>query len=139
MPHDMQVYATTINNTWDDPTETKAKVDAATAAQRAGYASAAAAVSTEFQKIDGVPTVTTLSPTTKTAGSAQFTLTVNGTDFDSGSKVRWGSADLATTFVSPVQVTAVVPAANVVGAGTFAVAVRTGNGYLSNAVSFTVT
>ena len=47
-----------------------------------------------------VPTLTGLSPTIVTAGAAGFSLTVNGTNFISGSVVRWNGLDRTTTFVS---------------------------------------
>jgi hypothetical protein len=39
---------------------------------------------------------------------AGFTLTVHGQDFQSGAVVRWGDVNLATTFVSPVELRAEV-------------------------------
>src|SRR5205814_8516463 len=59
-----------------------------------------------------VPTTTSISPASTTAGSAQFTLTVNGTNFVSTSTVYWNGSPLTTTFVSSTQLTAIVPAAN---------------------------
>jgi len=64
-----------------------------------------------------------LLPTTVAPGSPAFTLTVNGTGFVSGSVVNWNGASLATTFVSSVKVTASVPAADLVSAGTASVTV----------------
>src|SRR5207248_2949734 len=58
-----------------------------------------------------VPTTTSISPASTTAGSAQFTLTVNGTNFVSTSTVYWNGSPLTTTFVSSTQLTAIVPAA----------------------------
>src|SRR5205807_2283293 len=43
-----------------------------------------------------VPTITSISPTSTTAGSAQFTLTVNGTKFVSSSTVNWNGSALTT-------------------------------------------
>src|SRR5205823_3263599 len=39
-----------------------------------------------------VPSITSLSPASATAGAAAFTLTVNGTGFVSGSVVNWNGA-----------------------------------------------
>jgi hypothetical protein len=64
-----------------------------------------------------IPTIMTLNPTSAKAGGAAFTLTVNGTNFVNGSTVRWNGSDRATTFVSPTQLTAVIPAADITAAG----------------------
>src|SRR5258705_10902624 len=48
----------------------------------------------------GGPTLTTLSPSSAVAGGPAFTLTVNGSNFVSGSVVRWNGANRTTTFVS---------------------------------------
>jgi len=57
-----------------------------------------------------VPTITSISPNTKTEGDAGFTLTVHGTNFVSGaSVVCLDGADRTTTFVSSTQLTATIP------------------------------
>jgi hypothetical protein len=93
-----------------------------------------------FQVNNPVPTVTTLSPTSGTAGGAQFTLTVNGTNFISTSTVQWNGTARTTTYVSSTQVTAVILAADIATGGTFPVTVvnSTPGGGTSNAVNFTV-
>jgi hypothetical protein len=65
-----------------------------------------------------VPTLTSISPTNKPAGSAGFTLTLTGTNFISSSTVKWGSTSLVTTFGSGTSLTAAVPASLVSAAGT---------------------
>ena len=70
-----------------------------------------------------VPATTGLSPATATAGGPGFTLTVTGTNFISGSVVRWNGADRATTFVSATRLTAAIPAADIATAGTAQVTV----------------
>jgi len=57
------------------------------------------------------------------AGSPAFTLTVNGTNFNSNAMVNWNGAAQTTTFVSANQVTMAVPAAAVASSGTVAVTV----------------
>jgi hypothetical protein len=54
-----------------------------------------------------------LVPDATAPGGPQFTLTVNGTGFVSGSVVDWNGSPLATTFVSSSQLTATVPASNI--------------------------
>src|SRR5438552_3305238 len=87
-----------------------------------------------------VPTTTSISPASTTAGSAQFTLTVNGTNFVSTSTVYWNGSPLTTTFVSSTQLTAIVPAANVAAVGTASVTVLNPapGGGTSNAQTFTI-
>jgi uncharacterized protein (TIGR03437 family) len=67
--------------------------------------------------INARPVVTALSPTSVTAGSAAFTLTVDGSGFAPGAVVQWDTTQLVTTFVSPTQLTASVPADRIAAAG----------------------
>jgi len=87
-----------------------------------------------------VPTTTSLSPASATAGGAAFTLTVNGTNFISGSVINWNSTALTTTFVSATKLTATVPAADIASSGTASVTVfnTTPGGGTSNAQTFTI-
>ena len=55
------------------------------------------------------PTITGLSSTAATDGSAALNLTINGTNFTSAATARWNATPLATTYVRATQVTAVVP------------------------------
>jgi hypothetical protein len=70
-----------------------------------------------------VPTLTSIQPSSATAGGAGFTLTANGTNFVQGSTVNWGSSALVTTFVSSTKLTAAVPASDIASAGNFNVTV----------------
>src|SRR5262249_46225750 len=86
------------------------------------------------------PSITSLSPASGPEGGAQFTLTVNGTGFVNGnSVVRWNGMPLATAFVSATQLTATVPAADLVEEGTASVTVANMPGGTSNARTFTIT
>jgi hypothetical protein len=88
-----------------------------------------------------VPTITTIDPTNKDAGSASFLLTVNGTGFVNGaSTIRWKGADRTTAFVSDTKLTTTVAAPDVATAGSAAVTVFTGppGGGTSNSVDFTI-
>ena len=69
------------------------------------------------------PSVTSISPTSATAGDAAFTLTVNGSNFISSSSVRWGGSSRTTTFVNSAQITAAITATDIASAGTVAVTV----------------
>jgi IPT/TIG domain len=84
------------------------------------------------------PTITTVSPRSAIAGTAGLTLTVNGTNFVSGSTVSFNGNAQATTFVSATQLTAAILASDVATAGIFKVTVTNPGGGASNAASFTV-
>lgn len=70
-----------------------------------------------------IPNIAALSPSSMAAGSPAFTLTVNGTNFNSNAMVNWNGVAQTTTFVSANQVTTAVPAAAVASSGTVAVTV----------------
>ncbi|MGI9046418.1 MAG: IPT/TIG domain-containing protein [Burkholderiales bacterium] len=86
------------------------------------------------------PTLTSISPTSATAGGATFTLTVTGSNFVSSSVVRWNGANRTTTFVSATQMSASIPAADIAAAGTAQVTVftPTPGGGTSAAQTFTI-
>jgi YVTN family beta-propeller protein len=104
-----------------------------------------------------VPVLVTISPNTATAGSAAFTLTLTGSAFISTSVARWNGTNLPTTFLSSTQLTALIPAADVLTVGTASVVVfnpqtvvagvlvkihpagSPPSGQLSNALTFTIT
>ncbi|MGE5596059.1 MAG: beta strand repeat-containing protein [Hyphomicrobiales bacterium] len=64
-----------------------------------------------------VPSVSSLSPNSAIAGGAGFTLTVNGSNFVASSVIQWNGADVPTTYVSPTQLTATIPASDITTAG----------------------
>jgi hypothetical protein len=74
-----------------------------------------------------VPFITGLSPSTAAAGVASFTLTVNGGNFVQTSAIQWngtsGQPPLATSYVSPTQLTVTIPAADIATAGAASVTV----------------
>jgi hypothetical protein len=70
------------------------------------------------------PTVTSVSASsTSYCNPAGFTLTVNGTNFVSGSVVNWNGSPRPTTFVSAMQLTAIISATDTVLLGTAAISV----------------
>lgn len=89
---------------------------------------------------NAVPQIASLSPDNVNAEVAPFILTVNGSQFVAGSSVLWNDTALPTTFVSSAQLTAGVPSANLVTAGTVSIKVRnpTPGGGTSEAASFMV-
>ena len=87
------------------------------------------------------PILTSLNPSSTTAGGGAFTLTVNGADFVVGAVVRWNGSDRATSWVSSTQLTATITAADIATAGTANVTVfnPSPGGGPSNPVSFAIT
>jgi alpha-D-ribose 1-methylphosphonate 5-triphosphate synthase subunit PhnH len=87
-----------------------------------------------------VPTVAGLSPGSAAAGGAAFTLTVNGSNFIQGAKVRWKGLDRPTAYENASRLTASIPSEDIVEAGPAAVTVFNPGpgGGTSNAMTFTV-
>jgi hypothetical protein len=85
------------------------------------------------------PVIASLSPSAAYAGTAAFTLTVNGSGFLTTSQVQWKGANRTTIYVSATQLTAAINASDVAAAGTAAVTVvNSSNGTTSVAASFTI-
>lgn len=72
---------------------------------------------------NSVPTLTSLAPTSATAGAAAFNLTVTGTNFVSTSTINFNGAPKVTTFVSQTQLTAAITAADISTVGSVNVTV----------------
>lgn len=70
-----------------------------------------------------MPTVSALAPSSVTAGSPSFVLTVNGTNFNGNAAINLNGTAQMTSRVSANQLTATVPAATVATAGTVTVTV----------------
>lgn len=87
-----------------------------------------------------VPVLASLSPASAAVGGSDYTLTVNGSGFDSTAEVSWNGSLRTTTFVSASKVTALITAADIASAGTFPVTVSNqwGTGPASNALNVTV-
>ena len=85
-------------------------------------------------------TITGLDPSWANAGGPAFTLTVDGSNFVSGSKVRWNGSDRATTFVSSTEVAAAVTASDIAAAGAATVTVYNPapGGGVSNGLRFDI-
>jgi uncharacterized protein (TIGR03437 family) len=87
-----------------------------------------------------VPAIAGLTPPAVLAGGAGFVLTVNGSRFVNGSRVRWNGADRPTTFIDSTRLTVAVPASDIAVAGMAGVTVfnPAPGGGLSNSQSFTI-
>ena len=86
------------------------------------------------------PAITTLTPDTVLEGGANFTLTVNGTNFVNGeSIIQWNGVNKTTTFISNTQLSATILAADIANDGTVPVTVLNNcNNYVSPVTNFTI-
>ncbi len=101
----------------------------------------ASAVASAAYVINGAAapsSLTSLSPAYTSAAGSQFTLTVNGSNFTSGSTVYWGSTALTTTLVSSTKVTATVPATDIASPGIVSITVQTQGASTSNTLQFEI-
>lgn len=80
-----------------------------------------------------------LVPDAAAPGGPDLTLTLSGTGFAQGATVNWNGTPLATMFANASQLTATVPAANLVTPGTASVAVANPGVEASNIAPFSVT
>ena len=92
------------------------------------------------------PVMTSIDPSSAVAGAGELTLVVHGNYFKSsnifftGSSVRWNGAAVATTYNSPTQLTATIPAVKLTTAGTAVVTVmNVSDGTTSASATFTIT
>ena len=96
--------------------------------------------SVNFAVNNPVPAITSLSPSSATAGATAQTLTINGTNFLSASTVTYNGAAHAATFGSSTMLTISLSASDQATAGSYPVVVTNPSpgGGASNAVNFTV-
>ena len=98
-------------------------------------------VTATFTTTDSSPLLTSLVPSSATAGGATFALTVNGSNFIAGSVVQWNGLARTTTFVSSTQLTATISAGDsaIPGIAQVTVVSPGPGGGASNTLIFTVT
>lgn len=88
------------------------------------------------------PAITILSPASATAGTAGFTLSVNGSSFVPCSIVQWNGGGRTTTYVNPTQLQIAVTTADIASVPATQPAITVVNpapgGGTSNAVSFSI-
>src|SRR5271163_2808833 len=65
----------------------------------------------------GAPSITSLSPSSASAGGSAFVLTINGNNFVSYSALNFNGTSLIPTFVSSHQLVATIPAAAIAQPG----------------------
>lgn len=86
------------------------------------------------------PVISSIAPSSATAGGPAITLTVRGSNFVTGSIVLWNGNTLTTTYVSATELQAAIPSGLVAAAGTAQIAVYSPgrSGGTSNTVAFTI-
>ena len=84
------------------------------------------------------PSITSISPTTAYAGSASFTLTVNGKNFVSGSAINWNNSTRTTTFIADSILQAGILTSDIAVIDSPLVTVQNPDGGESNSVRFYV-
>lgn len=88
-----------------------------------------------------IPAILNINPSTVVAGSPQFTLTINGSNFVSGATVKVGNTNRVTSFVSSQQLRVTILATEVVSIGSIPIAVTNplaSGGQSSNSVTLFV-
>lgn len=94
----------------DAVTATKAQLTAANPTPAGGTSA-----QISFVVQNPVATITSVNPTSVTAGAGATTLNITGTNFLASSVVLWNNTPLVTSFVSTTEVKAALPAADVSG------------------------
>lgn len=94
-----------------------------TAAAAAGVGCGYSSHTTTPPQPGTMPAISALVPPSTAAGSSQFTLEVDGSNFASKAFVKFGGNAMTTTFVSGTKLTAVIPASAVATAATVKVTV----------------
>jgi hypothetical protein len=84
------------------------------------------------------PAIVAINPSSVTAGSPAFTLTVSGSGFAAGAAIAWNGTALPSTVVSANQLTASIPANLVASFGSAQITVLSG-GVTSNSVAISIT
>ncbi|MEP7272968.1 MAG: SBBP repeat-containing protein [Acidobacteriota bacterium] len=102
------------------------------------------ATATTFQLAVGepnpIPTISNVTPNLIAVGTQGATITVIGTNFVNGSKVRWNGSDRVTTFISAQELRANITTQDLSALGTASVTVFNAvpGGGVSNAVSVSI-
>jgi len=85
-----------------------------------------AAISFNIEAVQGgAPAIASFAPPSATAGGANFTLTVNGSNFAANDVVTWNGSERATTYLTANQVTAAITSQDILTAGFGSVSVST--------------
>ena len=91
-----------------------------------------------FNPVQPPPQIASISPRDVDAGDGDFTLTLNGLNFASGTVVHFGTSALTPSSITSTKLEVTVPVLLVSSSGIVPVTVTTPNGGASNRVFFTV-
>ena len=88
----------------------------------------------------GTPVIAQISPDSVEAGQPGVTLFVEGSNFDTGSVVRWNGSDRPTTYLSSTGLQAIIDSADISTVSTALISVYSpqNGGSVSNTVSFEI-
>jgi hypothetical protein len=90
--------------------------------------SAAKRTNTVVHQGRAFPSISSLSPASKIACEPGFALTVNGASFETGAVLLFNSIPCPTTVISSSQLTAAIPASDLLSAGVFSIVVSNRHG-----------
>ena len=121
--------------------EIEDEIRVAVARDAADNQTTSSAINVNVSNVAPGPTLGALQPTSTEAGQSSFSLTVNGSNFVSGSVVRWNGSDRPTTFMSGTELTASLSAGDLASGGTAEVSVfnPSPGGGVSGSLTFTIT
>ena len=86
------------------------------------------AVSSQFNVLNPLPVITSLTPSNCIAGSADTNIAVAGNNFVSGAVVKFNATNISTAFVNSSQLVATVPTSLLATAGNFDVVITSSTG-----------
>lgn len=115
MAHEAATYAAALASTVKTPTQTKAVVDGRRTARQAKYDESQAATAAQVQEAldyEEPPSITSISPTSFSAGTgvATVTIVITGNGFTGASGVKLGAvAASSVTITDDLHITAVFP------------------------------
>ena len=92
----------------------------------------------QWSTVNPTPGLVSASPSSTTAGSGNFTLTITGSNFVPGAVLTWNGAERTTAFVDASHLTVAIPASDVTQAGTATLAVNNPGSSNSGSISFAV-
>jgi hypothetical protein len=95
----------------------------------------------DFLVTNPTPTMASLKPNNAQVGSSSVALTIEGTGFVAGAKVKFGADEISATIASPTSLGVTVPGAKLASSGSVPVTVvnPTPGGGESTPIAFTVT
>lgn len=85
----------------------------------------------------GIPTLISLSPSSRTAGTSAFEIIITGSGFTNTSAARWNGTNRTTAYDSPTQLRVAITAADISVSGSASITVANGS-TISNSLPFVI-